>query len=172
MATKTFADVYDVCKSLNSKDLQLTILYSHLLLAARRRKETNYQKPAAAMFMFSAALGEYLEVIFKTNLEHGDPLLGSLLNNKADGKPSSGFFVAAKKYVGVDDSNREACKHFLEKEKAKCFHLFAEPDTDPLKDIKGTLANLTQTQREELMLLLANERSKSNLDGDINKWSK
>lgn len=145
----SFAELYHSLITLEAKDLQMAVLFCHLLLMAKKKKTTSYRTPAQAMGMFSAGLGGHLEELFKMNLENRDPLYGSLVVNAGSGIPSAGFFGAAKR-TGLlnEDASESEQKEFWERQKERTFASMASDD------LRKLIAPLSDIQKAELFALL------------------
>ena len=150
----SFEGLYDSLKELGNKDLQMTILFCHLLLMARKKKTTSYRTPAQAMGMFSAGLGGHLEELFQLNHKKGDPLYGSLVVNKSEQVPSEGFFNAAVRHgLHAEFSNNDERKSFWESEVNRSFAATVS------SEIKDLFDGLSLVQRKELEVLIGSKIS-------------
>lgn len=148
----SFEELYDSITTLESKDLQMVILLSHLLLTSKRKKLTNYRTPAQAMGMFSAGLGGHLEELFRLNVADKKPILGALVVNNTTKVPSEGFFAAAIKYGLLSDKSSTSDKLKFWKQQVDAAY-----KANASSDMKDLFKSLTDAQRKDLEVLLKSE---------------
>jgi len=145
----SFVGLYHSLKELETKCLQMVILFCHLILMARKKKTTLYITPARAMGVFSAGLGDYLEELFTINKEMGDPLYGSLVVNSTTDMPSGGYFAAAKLHGFLkENANAEENTLFWQQQVQKVY------TSEVSVDLKKLFGNLTEIQKRDLKTLL------------------
>lgn len=149
-----FRSIYKTIRNLDEINLEMVILWAHLVLVSKKGKKTNkkkltnYKSVAPAMNLFAAALGWHLENLFTINIENKDPLYGALMVNKEIGIPSHGFFGAVKRANLVSDFNDEnEKKKFWESEISKIY----DSNLDLL------ISNLSPSQKAELVKKLTSD---------------
>jgi len=146
----SFVGLYHSLKELETKCLQMVILFCHLILMARKKKTTPYITPARAMGAFSANLGDsYLDELFTINKEMGDPLYGSLVVNNSKGIPGVGYFAAAKRHGFLkENTSGEEDNLFWQQQVQKVYA------SEVPVDLKKLFGNLTEIQKRDLKTLL------------------
>lgn len=153
MTSVTFSSIYPQIRKLSLHDLEMTVLFSHLLIKASKKQLTNYRTPAQAMGLFSAGLGGHLEELFKLNVELKEPLYGSLVVNKESGLPSKGFFDAAIRHKLQSKFDSEKVQEeYWNQEKERVFRsMTIEQD---FKKIEEIAPDLTDDQKIAILKIL------------------
>ncbi len=146
----SFTSIYPQLKKLDQHSLEMTVLFSHLLIKAKKKQLTNYRTPAQAMGLFSAGLGGHLEELFKINIDMKDPLYGAVIVNKESNLPSKGFFDAAIRHNLRDELNeKDDQASFWEEQKNKVFTMASnELAMDKLNEVAP---DLTEEQKKAIM---------------------
>lgn len=118
------------------ENIEYHLVYSELIVAARRRGTVTYQElahivglPLTGNYM-GKRIGDILGAVSQNEVDHGRPMLSAIAVNTA-GKPSKGFFDLARLVGLINSEDPETERAFVEAQKREIYKIWAQKFHNP-----------------------------------------